>query len=132
MSKYFYPVVMEPEEQGYSVYVPDMPGCFTQGDTMEEAMNMAQEAMGLMLEDRKEQDFPVASKPENVKVEGKQFVVMVPFDRLAYDCKYNTKAVKKTLSIPAWLNSMAEANHINFSHLLKTALCDKLQVEMSK
>lgn len=130
MAKYFYPVILEPEEVGYSVYVPDIKGCATQGENMEDVFEMVQDAIGLMLEDVQEKDFPTPSKPEDIKLTGKQFVIMVPFDSLAYEQKYNTKPVKKTLSIPAWLNSLAEENHINFSHLLKTALCDKLQVKI--
>lgn len=131
MAKYFYPVILEPEEVGYSVYVPDIKGCATQGENMEDVFEMVQDAIGLMLEDVQEKDFPTPSKPEDIKLTGKQFVIMVPFDSLAYEQKYNTKPVKKTLSIPAWLNSLAEENHINFSHLLKTALCDKLQVKVN-
>ena len=130
MAKYFYPVILEPEEVGYSVYVPDIKGCATQGENMEDVLEMVQDAIGLMLEDVQEKDFPTPSKPEDLKLTGKQFVIMVPFDTLAYEQKYNTKPVKKNLSIPAWLNSLAEENHINFSHLLKTALCDKLQVKI--
>lgn len=130
MAKYFYPVILEPEEVGYSVYVPDIKGCATQGENMEDVLEMVQDAIGLMLEDVQEKDFPTPSKPEDIKLTGKQFVIMVPFDTLAYEQKYNTKPVKKNLSIPAWLNSLAEENHINFSHLLKTALCDKLQVKI--
>lgn len=131
MAKYFYPVILESEEVGYSVYVPDIKGCATQGENMEDVLEMVQDAIGLMLEDVEEKDFPTPSKPEDIKLTGKQFVIMVPFDSLAYEQKYNTKPVKKTLSIPAWLNSLAEENHINFSHLLKTALCDKLQVKVN-
>lgn len=130
MAKYFYPVILEPEKVGYSVYVPDIKGCATQGENMGKVFEMVQDAIGLMLEKVAEKDFPKPSKPENIKLTGKQFVIMVPFDSLAYEQKYNTKLVKKTLSIPAWLNTLAEDNHINFSHLLKTALCDKLQVKM--
>lgn len=131
MAKYFYPVILEPEEVGYSVYVPDIKGCATQGENMEDVFEMVQEAIGLMLENVEEKNYPVPSNPEDIKLAGKQFVIMVPFDSLAYKQKYNSKPVKKTLSIPAWLNTLAEENHINFSHLLKTALCDKLQVKVN-
>ena len=53
MKKYFYPVIFEPEEVGVSVYVPDLPGCVTQGDSLEEALEYVQDAIGLMLEDVK-------------------------------------------------------------------------------
>ena len=64
--------------------------------------------------------------PNAIKLEGNQFVMMVAFDKLAYDKKYNAKAVKKTLSIPAWLNNLAKENDINFSNLLQRALMNEL------
>lgn len=126
MAKYFYPVVFEPEEVGVSVYVPDIPGCFTQGDSLEEALDNVQEAIGLMLEEKAPEDYPQASKPNELAVEGQQFVMMVAFDKLAYDRKYNSKAVKKTLSIPAWLNNLAQERNVNFSNLLQRALLNEL------
>ncbi len=128
IKKYFYPVVFEPEEVGVSVYVPDIPGCNTQGDSLKQALEMVQEVIGLMLEDKSPDAYPVASNPNDIKLEGRQFVMMVPFDKLAYDRKYNAKAVKKTLSIPSWLNNMALEKNINFSALLKRALLQELGV----
>lgn len=124
--KYFYPVIFEPEEVGVSVYVPDIPGCNTQGDSLEEALEMVQEVIGLMLEGKKPEEYPQASKPNEINLDGNQFVMMVAFDKLAYDKKYNAKAVKKTLSIPAWLNNLAIDNDINFSNLLQRALINEL------
>ena len=88
MEKYSYPVIFEPEEVGYSVYVPDIPGCFTQGDSLEEALEYVQEAIGLMLEDVEPKDYPKASESNVLELEGQQFVTMVAFDKLAYDIKY--------------------------------------------
>ena len=129
--KYFYPVIFEPEEVGVSVYVPDIPGCNTQGDSLEEALEMVQEVIGLMLEGKKPEEYPQASKPNEIKLDGSQFVMMVAFDKLAYDMaeyrrKHRSKAVKKTLSIPAWLNNLAIDNDINFSNLLQRALINEL------
>ena len=64
--KYFYPVIFEPEEVGVSVYVPDIPGCNTQGDSLEEALEMVQEVIGLMLEGKKPEEYPQASKPNEI------------------------------------------------------------------
>ena len=108
--------------------MPDIPGCFTQGDSLEEALEYVQDAIGLMLEDVKPEDYPVASVPNELELEGQQFVMMVAFDKLAYDRKYNSKAVKKTLSIPAWLNNMAQERNVNFSNVLKKALLAELGV----
>lgn len=120
----FYPAVFHPEEVGYSVTVPDIEGCFTQGDTMSEAVTMAQEAIGLMLEDCKM--YPKPSTPADIPLEPGDFVAMVPFDEAAY--KKLQKPVKKTLSIPAWLNEAAENAHVNFSGVLQEALKAKLNL----
>lgn len=127
-SKYFYPAIFEPEEQGFSVFVPDIPGCMTQGDAMDEALEMVQEAIGLMLEGKDEAEYPASSIPSDIQISDKQFVMMVCFDKMAYDKKYNSKAVKKTLSIPAWLNELALKRNINFSNLLQNALMRELNV----
>lgn len=129
--RFFYPAIFEPEDIGYSVYVPDIAGCMTQGDTMEEAFNMVQEAIGLMLEDKHPNQYPKPSNPKDVEVTGNQFVMMVEFNKLAYDRKYNAKAVKKTLSIPAWLNSTEKEHNINFSNVLQNALIQELHIKQA-
>lgn len=125
---YFYPAIFQVEEDGYSVFVPDIPGCMTQGDTMEEALAMVQEAIGLMLEDVAPADYPAASLPQDLVLEKDQFALMVPFDKLAYDKKYNAKAVKKTLSVPKWLDTLATEHNVNFSNILQNALMHELGV----
>ena len=125
---YFYPAIFQVEEDGYSVFVPDIPGCMTQGDTMEEALAMVQEAIGLMLEDVAPADYPSASLPQDLVLEKDQFALMVPFDKLAYDKKYNAKAVKKTLSVPKWLDTLATEHNVNFSNILQNALMHELGV----
>ena len=125
---YFYPAIFQVEEDGYSVFVPDIPGCMTQGDTMEEALAMVQKAIGLMLEDVAPADYPAASLPQDLVLEKDQFALMVPFDKLAYDKKYNAKAVKKTLSVPKWLDTLATEHNVNFSNILQNALMHELGV----
>jgi len=125
MKNAYYPAVFHPEDVGYSVSVPDIAGCCTQGDTMDEAVEMVKDAIGLMLEDMNE--YPTASKPSALPLEGEDFVVMIPFNATEYVRK-NNRAVKKTLSLPAWLNEAAEAAHINFSGVLQEALKAKLDI----
>ncbi len=128
MNKIYYPAIFHPEENGYSVSVPDIDGCFSEGDTLEEAMDMTADAIGLCLEDC-EGNFPKASLPGDIQHEAGDFVTLVPFDMLAYQKKHDTKAVKKTLTIPSWLNSAAEAQHINFSSVLQAALKERLHID---
>ena len=126
--KVFYPAIFHPEDIGYSVSVPDIEGCFSEGDTLEEALDMITDAIGLCLEDC-HNHFPPASDPANIKTTGKDFMCLVPFDMLDYKKKHDSKAVKKTLTIPSWLNTLAEENHIRFSETLQDAVKEKLNIE---
>ena len=125
MKNRYYPAVFHPEEVGYSVFIPDIEGCCTQGDTMDEAVEMAKDAIGLMLEGLNE--CPQASSPSALSLTGGEFVVVIPFDPAEYAHK-NSRSVKKTLSLPAWLNEAAEAAHLNFSGVLQEALKAKLDM----
>lgn len=130
--KYFYPVVFHPEEEGgYSVWVPDLPGCFSQGEDISEAVAMIQEAMDLYLEFSFDEGQPanMPSNPKEIAVEGDEFVVMVECDLLSYQKKYNNKAIKKTLTIPAWLNEIAESRNVNFSATLQDALMKQFELK---
>ncbi len=128
MKKLFYPAIFTPEENGsFSVAFPDVDGCFTQGDNIDNAYEMAVDALGLMLSYLQEEKRPVPqpSLPNELKVENGQFVVVIEFDMLSYLKKNNNKAVKKTLTIPQWLNEEAVARNINFSQVLQEALLEK-------
>ena len=130
MSKRFYPAVFQKEDVGYSVFFPDLKGCFTQGDTLEEAYKMAADALGLYLEDSETGAFnyPETSEIETIKTEKNQTVVLVEFDEVEYRKRNSKKSVKKTLSIPQWLNIMAEEKNINFSQILQKALKAELNI----
>jgi len=131
MKKLFYPAVFIPEEEGgFSVFFPDIPGCNTCGDTMDKTYEMAFEALGLVLsymEDNKE-TIPSASKPQDLKLEEGQFLVVIEFDMIAYKRRTESRAVKKTLTIPSWLNDAALEKNVNFSQVLQDALMEKLHI----
>lgn len=125
----YYPAVFQKEEVGYSVWVPDIEGCISQGDTFYEAMEYIQEAIGLCIEDHIETgDIPVASEPCDIVPEENQFVAVVCFDLEEYQRKHGSKSVKKTLTLPAWLNTLSEKNNINFSQVLQNALKHELKI----
>ena len=129
-TKIYYPAVFQTEDIGYSVWIPDVQGCVSQGDTYEEAVDYISEALGLCLEDDLERGVkpPVPSAPNAIKLENNQFISIIAFDPIEYQKKYSTKAVKKTLTIPNWLNTMSEREHINFSTVLQEALMEKLHL----
>lgn len=129
-TKIYYPAIFQKEETGYSVWVPDISGCVTQGENIQEASENIVDAIGCMLEilSEHEMDIPAPSAPEKIKVGENQFVSIVPFDPIEFDKKYNSKAVKKTLTIPNWLNVMAEKYNVNFSAVLQEGLMQKLHL----
>lgn len=126
--KAFYPVIFTKEETGYSTVAVDLDGCFSEGDSFEEAYTNIQNAIGLYLEDLEVR--PMPSNPESIPLnlgEGK-FMCVVEFDELEYKKRNSSRSVKKTLTIPEWLNEEAERNHINFSGVLQDALKTKLDI----
>ena len=131
MAKYAFPCVMTPEaDGGYSVNFPDVPQCYTCGDDLPRALEMAQDVLCLRLYDMEEagEVIPVPSEPRNVKTEGNEFVSVVGCDTLTYRKLHSNRAVKKTLTIPEWLNTAAEKRGVNFSAVLQDALKSRLNL----
>ena len=123
MGKLFYPAIFhKAEEGGFWISFPDIPECLTEGDDMQQAYEMAVEALGLALVNRKEEkeEIPVPSEIDRIQGEDGTLVI-VEFDMQEYLRKHNSKAVKKTLSIPEWLNEEATAMGVNFSQVLQEA-----------
>ena len=129
-NKFYYPAILQKEADGYSIWLYDINGCVSQGDNFQEAIENINGAMGLFFEDFYDNnlDIPKATEPDKIKLEDNQTIAIVEFDWIAYQTKYNNKSVKKTLTIPAWLNTMAETQHINFSSVLQTALKETLKI----
>ncbi len=126
--KYAYPAIFEPaSEGGYNVSFPDIEGCFTQGDSLAEALFMAQDALAMMLVYYEDHDkkIPSASKLEDVNVSN-GVVSYVLADTDQWRRTFENKSVKKTLSIPSWLNTKAMKAGINFSQVLQEALIERL------
>lgn len=114
----------EPEAGGYSVFFPDLPGCYTQGDTLDEAISMAEDALGLYLYTLKadKKAFPPATNPADIETSGRDFTTLITWDEAAYLRRVDNRSVKKTLTIPAWMDTLARERNINFSQLLQNAI----------
>ncbi|MBC8575837.1 type II toxin-antitoxin system HicB family antitoxin [Yanshouia hominis] len=124
--KLVYPACLVPFEngEGYTVTVPDLPGCVTEGKTLADAILMAEDAASGWVLDELEDGNPIppASRPNAVSVPKDGFVSLLALDMDSYAEKYGDKAVRKNLTIPAWLNTFAEKQNINFSKVLQDAL----------
>ena len=130
MEKLFYPALFhKSEEGGFWISFPDFPECFTEGDDMKQAYEMTVEALGLSLVNRKEEKEEIPDPSDLDKIQNEDgTIVIVEFDMLEYQRKHNSKAVKKTLSIPEWLNEEAVSMGVNFSQVLQEALMSKLNI----
>lgn len=96
---------------------------------MAQAYEMAVEAMGLALVSRREEGEEIPNPTEIDKVDIEEgTLAIIEFDMLEYQKKHNSRAVKKTLSIPEWLNEEATAMGVNFSQVLQEALMSKLGI----
>lgn len=128
---YIYPAIFYPEEDGrFSVIFPDLNDLATYGDSLADAFAMAQEACGqyLFLCLRDGDLLPEPTPIDKVtKDEDNALVNLICINLDDYARNYDDKAVKKTLSIPAWLNTACEKYGINYSKVLRDALIAKLQ-----
>ena len=131
MAKYVYPAIFEKEEDGkYSVSFPDIDNCFTGGDDMADAIEMAVDVLCLTLYDMEQgkKEIPPPSNIKTISVSSDDIVSLIRCDTEFYRRFYETKSVKKTLTIPMWLNERAESENINFSATLQKALKQELQL----
>lgn len=122
--RYVYPAVFKPEDGLYNVTFPDLPDCYTCGDDLTDALFMAQDILADVLADREEQNEPVP-KPSvisAVSVPVGCTVALVTADTDAWRRTHSGKAVKKTLTIPQWMDTAAQVRGINFSQVLQDAL----------
>ncbi len=130
MKNHIYPAIFtyDEDDKCFIVDFIDLKGCSTFGTSVDEAYLMAQDAMGLYLSDI--DCYPNATIPFNhIKLKNNQFISLVEIDLMEYRKKYNNIAIKKTLTIPTWLNTLAEKNDINFSQLLQKALKEELHLD---
>ena len=132
--KLIYPAVFRPftdQSGGYVVEFPDLPGCVTEGKDLEQAIEMGIDAAsGWILGELEDGErIPPASDYSEIIVENGCMINMLLLDIDAYEEKYGEKAVRKNLTIPAWLNAFAEKNNINFSKLLQDTLFSMAQVK---
>lgn len=131
MAQYVYPAIFTQEESGYSISFPDLENCFTSAETLGEGIKMANDVLCLMLYEMEEsgEAIPAPSAYSDIEVCEGEFVNFVSCDTIEYRKFFDNKAVKKTLTIPNWLNVLAEKNDVNFSLTLQNALKKQLGIE---
>lgn len=126
--KLLYPAIFTPfdDREGYTVVVPDLPGCVTEAGSLIEAIEMGIDAASgwILGEIEDGNSFPAASSLEDIKTDKDSFVNLLVLDITVYAEKYGTKAVRKNITIPAWLDTFAQKNSLSLSKIVQDSLLD--------
>lgn len=124
-----YPIILIPDTNGYTVYIPDF-DINTQGVNVTEAIIMSRDAIGIIGIDMEDdgRTLPTPSTVHDIKAKDGELITLVDVDFTEYRRKYGQKVVKKNCTLPSWLCYEAEKANINFSQVLQMALKQELHI----
>ena len=129
--KLVYPAIFTPydEGNGFTVEVPDLPGCVTEGDNLVEAIEMGTDAASgwILGEIEDGNSFPAASMA--LEAPAGSFVNLLVLDMDSYAEQYGSKAVRRNITVPAWLDTYAQKNHLSLSKVVQDSLLEIAQKE---
>ena len=129
--KLVYPAIFTPfdEGNGFTVEVPDLPGCVTEGDNLIDAIEMGTDAASgwILGEIEDGNSFPAASMA--LEAPAGSFVNLLVLDMDSYAEQYGSKAVRRNITVPAWLDTYAQKNHLSLSKVVKDSLLGMAQKE---
>lgn len=126
-----YLAVLEPGADGsYSIFFPDLPGCFSYGKDLDEAQRMANEAASLHVYGMEcdNEEIPAPSTTLSKEDTEGNIVMPITIHPDLYRMKKDNERIKTNITLPAWLKRIAEEQKVNYSRLLETALMDYLQI----
>lgn len=132
--RYIFPAIFEFANDGISIEFPDLPGCLPCAHDDEEAIKNAKEAMALHLYSMEQDnnEIPEPTPITKLQSDKNQAIVLIEVWMPIYRDAIENRAVKKTLTIPKWLNDLAEKEKVNFSQVLQEALKHNLGVKSKK
>lgn len=127
--KYLYTAVFSPKESGNSYYasVPDLPGCISTGRDLSDAIDQITDAASCWLVVAEDEGLPIAaaSAQRDIDIPADAVCSLIRIDSVAYRAQTNTKAVRKNVSLPAWMAAMADKRGINCSQVLQEGLMQR-------
>ena len=124
--KYVYPVILYPDSGKIGVTVPNLPGCHTFGEDKADALLMAKDAIEMWLWDAENNGENIPPASDTLPVGDGETLTLILADTDEFRKAHDNRAVKKTLSIPSWLNAQAERENAPFSQILQQGLKDYL------
>jgi predicted RNase H-like HicB family nuclease len=126
--KYVYQAILYHDDDKIGVTVPDLPGCHTFGNDRADALFAAKDAVEMWLWNAENNSYMIPPSSEALSLAPGEILALIPADTDEYRRANETKAVKKTLSIPSWLNYLAEKAHAPFSQILHQGLKEYLHI----
>ena len=130
--KYIYSAMFTPNEDGTKYYarVPDLPGCITTGHDLQDAIDQITDAAScwLVVDEDEEDPIPAATPQANLEHEAGAVFSLIQVDTIAYRAMTDTRAVRKNVSLPAWMANLADKRGINCSQLLQESLTTRLSL----
>ncbi|MDR1700299.1 MAG: type II toxin-antitoxin system HicB family antitoxin [Lachnoclostridium sp.] len=126
---YIFPAIFDYAEDGISIEFPDLPGCLSCADSDAEALHNAKEALRgwLLVSEDGGDDIPEPTSLQDITLQSNQKAILVDVCLALYRDAFKNRSVKKTLTIPSWLNERAEQENINFSYVLQNALKEQIE-----
>lgn len=128
---YRYVAVLEYGNEEIGVYFPDLDGCITGGEDVDDALKNASDVLKLHIYgmEQDKEKIPEPTSITNLELSKNEIPVLVDIYMKPFREKMDEKFIKKTLSIPNWMNTLAEENGINFSKTLQNALIKELNIQ---
>jgi predicted RNase H-like HicB family nuclease len=130
--KYIYSAILTPDAQGEKYYarIPDLPGCITTGRDLHDAIEQITDAASgwLVVAEDEGLSIPAATAQETLPHEHGCIFSVIQVDTIAYRALTDTRAVRKNVSLPAWMAELADKRGINCSQVLQEGLRARLNV----
>lgn len=127
--KYIYTAVINKiSDDYYECSVPDLPGCSTSGSSLDDAIDMITDATSgwLVVNEDKGNDIPSPTAQSDIDASSDTFKTLIRVDTIAYRAATDTRSVRKNVSLPAWMATMADKYRLNCSKLLQEAITERL------
>lgn len=134
--KYIYTATFAPNENGTKYYcrVPDLPGCITTGNSIDDAIEMITDAASgwLVVAEDEGNEIPAPTPQHKLDIPENAICSIIRIDTLAYRAATDTRAVRKNVSLPAWMATLAEKRGVNCSQVLQDGLMHLLNANPAK
>lgn len=130
-NRYIYPAIIKPVGESIEVRFPDIGNCFTFGDNLEDALDSARDVLELCLYDMEQDniDIPEASSIHDIKLSEGESVAWINVWMIPVRDKMENRAIKKTVTIPKWINDLGVEHNLNFSQILQAAIKEKIGIK---